>query len=109
MSVEDIMAAIPKEGFIKIGSVSQARLDGRQRSALIRKGNQLFNERKFDQAKKIFLATGYTDGIIRIGDLCWKAGEPFEALRMYALAPAPRKTEEIYERMSVVLRHWIST
>lgn len=100
-------AGIPKEGFIKVSSPKAAPLSGQQKTALIRKGNELFNAGDYEAAKRIFLTTGYTDGIIRMGDHYVKANEPLEALRMYWIAPAPDKKELILEGMSRVLHKWL--
>lgn len=40
-----------------------------QKTELMRKGNQLFNEGKFFEAGKIFNVIGYKTGLIRLGDL----------------------------------------
>lgn len=39
-----------------------------QKTQLLRKGNQLFNEGRFFEAGKIFTTIGYKDGLIRLGD-----------------------------------------
>ncbi len=98
---------IPKQGFIKITDPRVTTLSGEQRIFLIRKGNAFYNEGKFDQAKKIFLTTGYSDGIIRIADKCLENNEPFEALRLYKIAPAVDKADELIKKMAGVLRNWL--
>jgi len=107
MGIEDLARNIPKEGFLKVSSQKVATLSAEQRTALIRKGNELFNSAEFEQAKRIFLTTGYTDGLIRMGDYYLKKGEPLEALRMYWLAPAPDKKEVLLENLARTLHTWI--
>jgi len=104
---KDELSGIPKEGFIKVSSPKATSLSGKQKTALIRKGNELFNAGDYEGAKRIFLTTGYTDGIIRMGDHYFKAKEPLEALRMYWMAPAPDKKEMVLENMARVLHRWL--
>ncbi|MFW5738253.1 MAG: hypothetical protein ACOCYX_05020, partial [Spirochaetota bacterium] len=53
-------------GFIKTSRRQGPELSAEQRSALIRRGNELFNKGSIDQAKRVFITTRYTDGLIRI-------------------------------------------
>ncbi len=101
------MAQMPKEGFLKIVAPAKTRIDSEQKAALIRKGNQLFNEGDIQTAKKIFLTLGYSDGIIRSGDYYYKRTEYWEAYRLYSLAPAPDKVDYLIEQMANVIREWI--
>ena len=105
--IENNLKGIPKEGFLKVGRASPAALSSSQRIALIRKGNELFNAGNIFQAKKIFMATGYGDGLTRIGDYYLKKNEPLEALRMYWMAPAQKKTEGILESTADVIKTWL--
>lgn len=94
----------PHPGFQK---VSQAPVSSQQRAVLIRRGNQLFNEGKIDEAKRIFLTVGYGDGLIRLGDWYDKKKRPLEAFRMYWLASEPGKTQAMIEKMAAVVRMWL--
>lgn len=107
MKKEDALNGIPEEGFIKLGSTERKKLDPAQRSALIRKGNELFNSGNIKTSKRIFLTTGYSDGLERIGDYYKEKGEIFEALRMYWIAPAPGKKEQLIEQCAAVIEHWL--
>jgi hypothetical protein len=104
---EDLLSKLPRGGLLKIGESPAPPLPEEQRVALIRKGNELFNAKKFDLAKKVFLTTGYADGLIRLGDLYMKESRPLEALRMYWLAPESKKAGALVERASEVLREWL--
>jgi hypothetical protein len=106
-SKEDLLSRLPREGFLKIADRRTGQLQEDQRIALIRKGNALFNEKKYDLAKKVFLTTGYADGLIRLGDMYMKEKKPLEALRMYGLAPETKKVGALVERASEVLRQWL--
>ncbi len=96
-----------KQGFIKT-TKKPPILTSEQRAALIRRGNTLFNSGNFDTAQKIFVTTKYTDGLIRMGDYYMKRREPLEALKMYRLAPAHDKAEELMGRVVAVIKHWLS-
>lgn len=93
------------KGFLK--TTAPVHITAEQRSALIRKGNVLFNEGKIDQARRIFITAHYTDGLIRVGDYHMKRNEPLEAFRMYWLAPERRKVEAMLEKMAGVIRSWL--
>ena len=43
-------------------------MDSQERAGLIRKGNELFNQGKINEAMKLFVQTNYGDGIMRIAD-----------------------------------------
>jgi len=101
------LEGIPEEGFLKIKLSDQAALSSNQRVALIRKGNELFNAGRLEEAKKIFITTRYGDGITRMGDYYMETKDPLEALRMYWIAPAPKKREQLLERTAEVVRSWI--
>jgi hypothetical protein len=109
-SREELLRRLP-EGFLKITArkpAGAANLAESERVALIRKGNQLFNLKKYDLARKIFVTTGYADGLIRLGDLYLKHSQPLEAFRMFLLAPDARKVQAMVEKSAAVLRHWLS-
>ncbi|CAD7842158.1 hypothetical protein S1OALGB6SA_1892 [Olavius algarvensis spirochete endosymbiont] len=97
----------PKEGFLKIASPKRTKIDSTRKVALIRKGNELFNSGDVDSAKKIFLACGYTDGIIRVGDNCYKNADYWEAYRLYILAPAPDRVDHLIKKMAQVIQDWL--
>jgi hypothetical protein len=110
-SREELLGRLPKEGFLKITAARPAapgQLADGERAALIRKGNELFNLKKYELARKIFLTTGYSDGLIRLGDLYLKQSKPLEAFRMYLLAPDRKKVEAMLEKSVAVLRHWLT-
>jgi hypothetical protein len=104
---KEVLKQMPKEGFIKLTSEANRSLSGQQRSALIRRGNVLFNQGKVDVAKRIFLTAGYTDGLIRLGDYYYKRRQPLEAFRMYRLAPYKSSSERMLEKMAMILRSWL--
>lgn len=94
-------------GFVKTSVGERVPLSAEQRVALIRRGNELFNRGSIEDAKRIFVTVGYTDGLVRLGDHYNRHNEPLEAFRMYWLAPDRGKAEYMIERMAVVVRNWL--
>ncbi|MDR0645402.1 MAG: hypothetical protein LBG05_10965 [Treponema sp.] len=78
-----------------------------QKVTLNRKGNVLFNEGNIEGAKRIFLTTGYSDGLSRIGDFYRSQGKLLDALRMYWIAPDRNKAEIIIVQLSAVIKDFI--
>ncbi|MCD6122455.1 MAG: hypothetical protein J7K04_11510 [Spirochaetales bacterium] len=105
--VQKILEHLPPDGFLKVTTDKPAELDSGDKAALIRKGNELFNQGKIDLAKRIFITAGYTDGLIRIGDLYLKQNLPLEALKMYWLAPDTKKVEAMVEKMGAIISKWL--
>jgi len=106
-SREELLKKVPKEGFLKITESRSAEMSKEQRVALIRKGNDLFNQKQYDLAKKIFLTTGYSDGLIRLGDLYMNQNLPLEAFRMYWLAPDRKKVDAMLEKTVGIVKKWL--
>ena len=83
-------------------------MDKKERAALIRKGNELFNKGEVEAAVKIFLKTDYKDGIIRTGDYYfYEKKQPLLAFKFYKKANVQEKVNEIFERMVYALGRWI--
>jgi hypothetical protein len=82
-------------------------IDGARKAALNRKGNEMFNSGDIEGARRIFLTTGYTDGLVRIGDHYKAQGKELDALRMYWIAPDHSKAEPIIARLSGIIQKLI--
>ncbi|GHT72134.1 hypothetical protein FACS1894110_26450 [Spirochaetia bacterium] len=82
-------------------------IDGELKVALNRKGNILYNSGDIEGAKRIFLTTGYSDGLARIGDYYKSEGRFLDALRMYWIAPDHTKSEPIIMQLSALLKDLI--
>jgi len=91
-----------KNAFIKVSSPSP--VEGPQKAALNRKGNQLFNEGDIEGARRVFLTTGYSDGLSRVGDYYKSQNRPLEALKMYWIAPDYTKSQPLIEQLSGILK-----
>ena len=89
--------------FIKVTDNPVQGLNDQQKVALNRKANTLFNEGKFEMAERIFITTGYSDGLTRVGDRYASKNEYFKALRLYLLAHNKRKSEPLIEKISRII------
>ena len=88
------------QGFIKVTDEPIKSLTSQQKVILNRKGNILFNNGDIEQARRIFTATGYSDGLTRVGDAYMKKNESVKALKQYILANNNNKAYSIYENMA---------
>ncbi|AEF81781.1 hypothetical protein [Leadbettera azotonutricia] len=79
-------------------------IDGAAKAALNRKGNALFNSGDIEGARRIYLTTGYSDGLARIGDFYKSKGRLLDALRMYWVAPDHSKAEPIIMQLSALIQ-----
>lgn len=95
------------EGFLKVTARDASQIDRAQRAALIRRGNELFNAGSYEVAKRVFMTTRYSDGLIRLGNLYMKRGEPLEAFRMFYIAGDRGRIDEMAEQMAGVVRKWL--
>lgn len=90
-------------GFIKVTDNPVSTLSSEQKVALNRKGNILFNSGDIDGAARIFKTTGYSDGLIRVGDKLMEEKKSIEALKQYVLAHSKSKAEPVYEKLAGVI------
>jgi hypothetical protein len=88
--------------FIK--TTADSAVDRPQKAALNRKGNMLFNAGDIEGARKIFMTTGYSDGISRVGDYYKSQNRLIEALRMYWIAPDRTKAEPLIMQLATVMQ-----
>ena len=91
-----------KNAFIK--TTVPRSIDSAQKAALNRKGNVLFNSGDIEGARRIFMTTGYSDGLSRVGDFYKSENRFIEALHMYWLAPDRVKSEPIILQLASVVQ-----
>ena len=91
------------EGFIKVTDQPVQTLTSQQKVILNRKGNVLFNEGKIEGARRIFITTGYSDGLTRVADKYSEKKQYLKALKLYILAHNDRKAEPIYDKIAKTL------
>ena len=97
------------EHFIKVTENALTPLSSEQKVVLNRRGNQLFNEGFINEAQRIFITTGYSDGLTRVGDYYAAKNNTLEALRMYCLAKNKRKSEPIIDSLVRLIKVLIDT
>lgn len=104
---EDLKNEIEKKsgpnGFIKVSDNPVSNLSDQQKVVLNRKANELFNQGKLDMAERIFITTGYSDGLTRCGNAHMEKNEYMEALKLYVLAHNKRKTEPLTEKLAGII------
>jgi hypothetical protein len=91
-----------KNAFIKVST--QAPVESSQKAVLNRKGNQLFNDGDIEGARRIFMTTGYSDGLARVGDFYKSKDRLLEALKMYWIAPDRKKSAPLIEQLAGVMK-----
>jgi len=95
-----------KNAFIKVTTTSP--VEGSDKVTLNRKGNQMFNEGDIEGARRIFMTTGYSDGLSRVGDYYKNKDRPLEALRMFWMAHDRKKAQPLIEKLAFQLRDLIN-
>ncbi|MCL2809218.1 MAG: hypothetical protein FWD24_04020 [Treponema sp.] len=95
-----------QNAFIKV--TTPAGVEGSQKAALNRKGNQMFNDGNIEGARRIFMTTGYSDGLSRVGDYYKQNNRLIEALRMYWTAPDRKKSQPLIDKLAIVLQSLIN-
>jgi hypothetical protein len=108
MAREDIINKSLEAGFFFRNTKPNSELTSKDKVALVRKGNEFFNSGNFAAARRVFLTTGYSDGLIRLGDYYAQKKDFPEAFRMYWLGKEKRKCDDLIEKMVFVIREWLN-
>jgi hypothetical protein len=106
MDYKKIFEKTGNENFF-IKTTPGPRLDDALKVSLNRKGNTLLNQGNIEAARRIFITTGYSDGLSRIGDYYKSQGRFMDALKMYWMAPDRAKSETIIVHLSELIRKLI--
>ena len=93
----------PVEGFIKVTDNPVQSLTPEQKVILNRKANTMFNAGNIEDARRIFITTGYSDGLTRVGDYYVNNKQGLKALKAYYLAHNKRDAEPIYESLAQIV------
>ena len=88
--------------FIKVTSPS---IDKSDKASLNRKGNELFNSGDIEGARRVFMTTGYSDGLSRVGDYYKSKNRMIEALKMYWIAPDRKKANPLIIEVAGLLQN----
>ena len=104
MDIKDVFEKMQGPNtFIK--ATVKPTIDGTQKAALNRKGNLLYNTGDIEGARRIFLTTGYSDGLVRVGDYYFSKGKALDALKLYWIAPDHKKAEPIIMQLSAIIQN----
>jgi hypothetical protein len=82
-------------------------VDKAQKAALNRKGNVLYNSGDIEAARRIFMTTGYSDGLSRVGDYYKSQNRLIDALHMYWIAPDRVKCEPLLMQLAGIVQSLI--
>lgn len=110
MNIEDAFAIARQKGFIKSSSeerFSVENLTSSQKVQLNRRGNEFFNNREYDKAQQLYLLTGYSDGLSRMGDYYMIQKDFVQALEMYHKAKMINKSQPLLEKLAMVMKNMI--
>jgi hypothetical protein len=101
MDIKKVFEKFDNESpFIKVTTP----VESSQKAVLNRKGNEMFNNGDVEGARRIFMTTGYSDGLSRVGDYYKSQNRPLEALRMYWTAPDRHKSDPLIEQVAYMLQ-----
>ncbi len=86
------------------------KIDLKEKTKIIRKGNKLFNDGEIEKAAKLFWHVDYKDGLIRVAEyLSYDLKKPFQALLYYKKAGMVSKSKEIIGRILWALEKMIKS
>lgn len=91
------------DGFIKVTDNPVQGLTSEQKVILNRKANAMFNAGNIEDARRIYITTGYSDGLTRVANHYMNKNESLKALKLYFLAHNKRDSEPIYENIAKVI------
>ena len=93
-----------EEGFIKTSELPVKTLTAEQKAKLNLRGNELYNKKDIAAAERIFITTGYSDGLARIGDYYTNQNEHLKALKFYHLAHNTNKEGILLDKLAEIIR-----
>ena len=91
-----------KNAFIKV--TESSGVERSQKAVLNRKGNQMFNAGDIEGARRIYMTTGYSDGLSRVGDYYKINNRHLEALKMYWMAHDRNKSQPLIEQLAIMIQ-----
>lgn len=104
---KDFDRLAPPEGFIKTTDHPVGTLTDSQKVALNRKGNMYFNQGDYLSARRLFITTGYSDGLTRLADVSMEQGNQLDALKLYTLAHNKRQADVLVEKLAAIISKMI--
>ncbi|GMO21724.1 MAG: hypothetical protein Pg6A_09000 [Termitinemataceae bacterium] len=100
---EELLEKFESEAVFLKGT-SKSSVKGETKASLNRRGNELLNNGDVENARRIFITTGYSDGLSRTGDFYKKKGQLIDALRMYWVAHDKKKSSELCMELSLFIK-----
>ena len=94
-------------GFIKTTDFPVTSLSSEQKALLNRKGNVFFNQGDIQNARRLFITTGYSDGLTRVADVYYKQGDTLGALKLYLLAHNKSKADQLFEKIAQTVSFYL--
>lgn len=101
--IEKVQEKKIPDGFIKVTDNPVNGLTPEQKVILNRKANVMFNSGNIEDARRIYITTGYSDGLTRVGDYYMNKNESLKALKAYYLAHNQRDAEPIYSDIAKIV------
>jgi len=102
-----VFERFPEDGLIKTADLPTPGVGSDRKAQLNRKGNELFNTGELEAARRIFQTTGYSDGLIRVGDRYMADKKPVDALKMYWLAKDEKRKEGLVILAALAIQNLI--
>jgi hypothetical protein len=102
-----VFERFPEGGLIKTADLPTPGVGSDTKVHLNRKGNEFFNRGDIEEARRIFQTTGYSDGLIRVGDRYLADRRPVDALKMYWLAKDEKRKESLASLAALVIQNLI--
>lgn len=81
----------------------------RDRVALIRRANELYNQGEMELAQRIYESIHYPDGLLRMGMKHEEDGNLIEALRLYTLCGQTARSEKISKKLAQGIRYLLKS
>ncbi len=94
----------PEGGLIKTVDEPNKDLSPSEKAQLNRRGNAIYNSGDIETARRIFQTTGYSDGLIRVGETYLRLGKPVDALKMFKLSHDQARSDELIEKAALAIR-----
>jgi hypothetical protein len=94
-----------QKGFVK--TTASPPVDRSKKAALNRKGNELYNSGNIEGARRVFMTTGYSDGLSRVGDSYITQNKTLDALQYYWMAHDRTKAEPLLEQLAGIIKSFL--
>lgn len=104
---DTIFEKFPDGGLIKTVDKPNEKLSSEQKVQLNRRGNVLLNDGDVESARRIFQTTGYSDGLMRVGEAYMGMGRPIEALKMFKLSHDTVRSDALIEKAALAVREML--